>query len=670
MQEDHTSGSKGRPWRRGLWGGLVGLLGALFIWIATPYNNFIVRSVYISDSYLPVAALFCILALVAGINPLLRWFRPRWALDSSQLAVALSVMLVASVLPGHGLMRWLPYTLGRTPLMVRDDKNLAEIYEEMDLPPSLFPVKLGYGLDMPASEYFVSELPRGESIPWEAWVGPLCAWGSLLFFCFMMMVGMALIAFPQWRRNERLAFPLLTVQQALIETPEEGRLFPPLFRHRSFWVAALAVLTLHLLAGAHVYFPEGIPAFPLNWSLKPLFTEGALAYVPTHIHTNRVYFIFLGVAFFMSTRTSFSIWFFTICYGVYEVVGRAYVPPYYSKTVTEHRVGAILATFLVIVWLGRAHWLHVGRCVAGKVRDAADQRDRLAGWMFLLGCAGVFLWLWRFLGAPPLWALLFVGFGVACTVVIARIVAESGMPFARLHMDYHLGLIKLAPVSCLSFVTVFASALVVMIFAVGSRVSPAVMAMHGFGMDSKASPQGQSRLAILFLVTLLAGFVVCGAAHLTASYHYSSTLDGKEQPVSDWGTRRLEVAHKDMLRLETGRVNLPVYSLGGHTLFGFSLAGVLQWACLAMPRWPLHPIGLLLVNSFFAKEAFASIFLGWFLKVLILRYGGARIYRGAQPFFLGLIIGEVVAAIVWSIVPGVLGGLLGLPYEELKVQPF
>jgi hypothetical protein len=59
---------------------------------------------------------------------------------------------------------------------------------------------------------------------------------------------------------------------------------------------------------------------------------------------------------------------------------------------------------------------------------------------------------------------------------------------------------------------------------------------------------------------------------------------------------------------------------------------------------------------------------GWLLKILLVRFGGARLYRLARPLFMGLIIGEVLAAIFWAIVPGWLA-LCGLPYVQVQVTP-
>jgi len=56
------------------------------------------------------------------------------------------------------------------------------------------------------------------------------------------------------------------------------------------------------------------------------------------------------------------------------------------------------------------------------------------------------------------------------------------------------------------------------------------------------------------------------------------------------------------------------------------------------------------------------------VKVLVVRYGGSRLYRSAKPFFLGVIVGEVFSAVFWCIVPIVLVAL-GKPYTAIRIQP-
>jgi hypothetical protein len=75
-----------------------------------------------------------------------------------------------------------------------------------------------------------------------------------------------------------------------------------------------------------------------------------------------------------------------------------------------------------------------------------------------------------------------------------------------------------------------------------------------------------------------------------------------------------------------------------------------------------------MVHTFYGNEAWTGIFLGWLLKVLLVRYGGSGLYRRAKPFFIGLIIGEVFAAAFWCILPFCYV-LLGKPYTAIPIQP-
>ncbi|MBN1868847.1 hypothetical protein JW916_16330 [Candidatus Sumerlaeota bacterium] len=648
---------------------LLGLLGSLFIWIATPYHNFVINGSFISDSFLPIAALFVMFVFVLGLNPLLRVLVPRFALSQRQLALVLGIMLIASVIPGQGLLRQLPYTLASAAYTVNNDRILGEIYDEMNLRPSLFPDAVGYGKGTWISDRFVTELLPGESIPWAAWVPPLLSWGVFLIASWLMMVGLSLIVLPQWRRNERLAFPLLTVQQSLIEDPGEGHAFSPIFRRRSFWIAAVTVIVLQTLSGLQVYFPEGVPAVPLDWNLGFLFTEPPLSYIPGHIHSNRLYFIFLAVAFFMPSRIGFSVWFFALAYGAYEAIGKAYFPPYHGGTVTDHRTGATVAVMLGILWLGRSHWAHVFRCVFGRVDSDEDRRDRMAGIMFLVGCAGMFLWLvWA--GVQPGWALSFVAFAFGIALVTTRVVAETGIPFIRLDTGYKFPFIHMANPASVTFATLYFSYFMTIIFTIPSRVCTTTMAAHSIGLDEKAPPRYQSRVAWLLIAVLVVGVLISGPVHLWCSYHYSAPFDQRRNVISFFGIERLIVPHKVLHKLKTTHIlDTPqVYSQPAHMAFGAALAGLLQWGCLASPRFMLHPIGLLMVGTFYGTGAWGSIFMGWLLKVLILHYGGARLYRRAIPLFLGLILGEVLATVGWCAVPSVLV-LLGKPYLPFDIQP-
>ncbi len=63
--------------------------------------------------------------------------------------------------------------------------------------------------------------------------------------------------------------------------------------------------------------------------------------------------------------------------------------------------------------------------------------------------------------------------------------------------------------------------------------------------------------------------------------------------------------------------------------------------------WPLHPIGLMVMGTYIMINVWFSFFLAWLIKAVLIKYGGPRLYSKAVPFFLGLIIGQCVAAGAW-----------------------
>jgi hypothetical protein len=308
---------------------------------------------------------------------------------------------------------------------------------------------------------------------------------------------------------------------------------------------------------------------------------------------------------------------------------------------------------LTVIYLSRHHWVRVGRAMAGRIADDSDRLLRSAAWMLVAGCGGMVVWLlWAGAGLP--WALVFVAVGFMVSVLVARVVAETGMPFIRMTALQPHYLMTMLPAGLLTGAVIYMAGFVRMIFQLGSRVSATVMITHAAALDREASPRHQLRLGYLMIVILLVGLVVCGAVHLAMGYHFTSSLDGVKTPVAQWGSGVLRDAQKQLLVWSRGAWRGPPYNRVAHLCFGVGLAGALQWACLAIPRWPLHPVGLLLVGHYYGNNAWAPILIGWALKMLVVHFGGAAAYRRAAGLFLGIIMGEIFAAILWTLVPVIL----------------
>ncbi|MEW6754763.1 MAG: DUF6785 family protein, partial [Candidatus Latescibacterota bacterium] len=87
---------------------------------------------------------------------------------------------------------------------------------------------------------------------------------------------------------------------------------------------------------------------------------------------------------------------------------------------------------------------------------------------------------------------------------------------------------------------------------------------------------------------------------------------------------------------------------------GFHAAGAAAtWVLAALRqhflRWPLHPMGFV-YGTGFGWMVWGAALVGWLCKWLTVRYGGAATYRRVQPFFLGMILGEVGMRLLWAAV--------------------
>ena len=269
--------------------------------------------------------------------------------------------------------------------------------------------------------------------------------------------------------------------------------------------------------------------------------------------------------------------------------------------------------------------------------------------MFLAGCAGMFSWmLW--LGLPAGWALFFVAFVFTVSLLVMRLVAETGLPFSQA-LIMPQSFMYLAPVSWITPLTAWFAPAMWVFFGWASVANPAALASHALQLDPDAAPKKRWRLSLLLIVTLSIGMVVCGGVHIYGNYHHNITMDGLERPLNPFFFDSFNYFTGGARKAMEGQKPTVPYNRPAHLAFGAALAGGLEWAALSSPHWPLHPIGLLVLHSWYINRVWVSIFFGWLLKILILRYGGGRLYRAVTPFFLGLIVGDVLALIFWGLAP-------------------
>ncbi len=82
---------------------------------------------------------------------------------------------------------------------------------------------------------------------------------------------------------------------------------------------------------------------------------------------------------------------------------------------------------------------------------------------------------------------------------------------------------------------------------------------------------------------------------------------------------------------------------------GFALTMILNSLRMRLGWFPFHPVGYAVSSSWSMHLLWLPLFIAWLIKLIILRYGGLKLYSRALPFFLGLILGECVVGSFWTI---------------------
>lgn len=271
---------------------------------------------------------------------------------------------------------------------------------------------------------------------------------------------------------------------------------------------------------------------------------------------------------------------------------------------------------------------------------------RAALGLTLLGAGGLLLWM--HLAGVPVWlAALVVALMGVILLVLARIMAESGLlflmtPFIPTDLMAFWGTHYYTASS--ASVTLLTQ--VVLIHDPREHVLPAITNAYALAGPSGLKPRA---FTVGIALAILIGFVVSFYAFVGLNYRYGAmTLD-------NYGTNLAPHWSLDRAR---DYVRMPLSANGGD-LQALS-AGMLLAALLASLKsrylwWPFGPIGLAMGSTYAMNRIWFSVFLGWVCKAVVLRVGGLRAYRVALPYFLGLLLGEGLFggfSVLWGMLTG------------------
>lgn len=623
---------------------LTGLGLCALISVGLPYGEFVIKGTRLGLSSSTPAAFFLLFWLVALVQPLLGLVRRHWAFNRAELLLITAMMMLATAIPSRGFTGAAIPAISSVLYYATPENNWVELLLP-HIPPSLIVQ------DEVAIKQFYEGLPRGQSIPWGAWVGPLSWWLFFMAAFYLVLICAMVIMRRQWMDHERLLYPLVQVPLGMIEdSPRPARL-KPFLRNPIMW-AGFAVPAILNTINSFSHYYEFAPRVDLNLPLS-LGHDAVVLRI-------RLNYLMMGLAYFINTGISGSLWFFYLLakaqewacatLGVFtteQLDAFSHAGPT-TGMLSHQSMGAMIALVVLGLWTARGHLKAVwqqARAGGSAAGELLSYRTAVGG--LVVGLAVMGLWLWQ--TGLPWWAVvLFLGAAFAIFFALTRVIVEAGLSSAVEGLSgagfvvSGVGSTALGATGmmALGFTLAWAGDLLVFMMA---PCANGIRLLHGLKV-------GPRRVLAMLAAALVIGLLGSIYATLNLGYQYGA-LNLHRQYFS--GLFALEP-----FRFAARFIETPTgpYWLGWlWNGVGAAVMALLLWARHHLLWWPLHPIGYVTSGTWILGNIWFSIFLAWLIKSVVLKYMGPGGYRSTRWFFLGVILGQFASGGAWLVVDGFTG---------------
>jgi hypothetical protein len=562
-------------------------------------------------------------------------------LERRTLLTAYIMVAVSGVLTGYGALQLMAPTLAAVYVRATPENGWARFHEH--LPSWLYP----------RDEAALRGMFSGESpVPWDVWIVPLAGWFVFLMAAYTAMLCLAAILAPQWIHGERLAFP---VAQLPLEMTDPAR---RLLHQRPMWIGFAIPLVLESLVALNYYFPA-VPAIEIKHrNFQPFwFPERPLSAMAP-FYWGWTPFI-VGFAYLAPVDVSFSVWFFNLAAKAQRVWGAASGRDAAGGGVMANRFpypeeqafGAFLAFAAAALW---RTWPGIRSAWQQRRAGGEEGRVLLGAVAGLAASLGVLLTLLCAAGLSLGTATLALALILLLAVTLSRIRAEAGP--AWVFGPYR-------DVTRAMAITLGAGSFPERELGVLSgfrwvsrdvRFLPMPFHIEALKIADAAGLRRRAALGLILLATavgLLVGFWMV----LTLSYSiglgtgksYAGPIGGA---ISNWNQANDWVRNRSL----PDTIGIPWMVGGGAFTLG------LMWMRTRFVWWPFHPIGYVMAETGAGGSFWFHYLLAWISKLVVLRYGGHRLYVRTLPFVMGLILGDLLTQTVWS----AFAVLFGLPVYQ------
>lgn len=628
----------------------VGFLLGILVVFCDQYSINIFQSDWLAGDHLPAIGIFFIFLLCLFLNPLLKLLsRNRVSFSRAELLVIYVMVLTAGSVSTAGTCGFLlPMLVG-----VRYFATPINRWEELILPHLkdwLVPK------DMAIATAFYE---GAATIPWLYWLKILIPWMLFLSVFFFTTICIISLLRRRWVEKENLNFALNTLVLSITEEPKPCSLVGDIFKNRLMWIG-FVIAFLYAFSGVLHYYLPIIPSFK-KYSAFPIFRG-------TTSLSIAISFPIIGFIFFVNSKLSMSLWvfaiFFTILEGYLNIIG-AHSMEYLGAgsfnaaggPVFAHLCfGALTAYVLYSLFVARTDFRDAFRKSIGRGKGIDDSRELMSypsafwglllGYIFLVGfltAAGMSLWV----------AGVFLLLVYLVVIGLTKVVAQGGLlslktpSLASSQLTSMVGSARLGPdnMANLGLSYIYHSKL---------RTMPMVAAIHSAKLGERIRKNIRPLFWLIMLMMVMS-MIFSNILLLMMAYRYGAIN------LNVWMTQAMAQFPWQLVSNHLRYPSSTIFSGIWLKAAGFLTMVLLTMAYNSLGWFPFHPLGFAVASTYRVMHPWFSIFLGWSFQVLIIKFGGPRVYNSSKPFFLGLILGTYGAAGIWFaiqlLVPGMPPGL-------------
>lgn len=661
-----------------MWRSRIGLaIGAtVMTGLLVAYNVYVAEASLLSWHWL-VALPF----IIAGLQPCWIWLAPRMLMSSRELIVVLIIIFAGCWTPGSGLNNFfLPNQMGSWSYY--ENQIQMHKYKTIEYVPA--DLWAGGGLntygDQPEERkriydaYFTGseEQGLGDSVPWDAWLPTLLTnWVPMFFLFCASLVALSLIVHRQWAHHEQLAYPIAQIGTTLFDRSAR-RTLPNLFYNRAFWVGLMIVGFFHGIRLLHAWWPNNFPSisthanFSFIWNIFPVLNKSG-GFGLNGFDFN---FALIGICYFLSREIGLTM-------GLSHFLLAIFGAQIYLSTgdrlsgddLSNMRAGAYISYAAIILYTGRSYyWSVFKKALTFKAASEHEQDGVFAARILMASFTGLIIVLTLNFNIDLSMALLYSLTAMLLFIVFSRIVCETGIPWLQAGWQPSVLLSKMLGVSAIGATPL------VMMYYLGAFLFPdpkesmIPYVANGLKMADDYKLKMKKLCTVILIIVGAAIFIsICSRIyqqytlggynlpyayadlHVPRNFLRNSTQDLtqledlglRSEPGAGYSIEQDDGTVRNISVFERIGMIKPDGSMLGFFIFGAVCVGLFFFLRFRYTTFPLHPVLFLIWGTYPCQKSFYSFLIGFFIRELVVRFGGGKIYQDLKPFFIGIICADL-----------------------------